>query len=119
MSSYRRVLVALDGSQSAEAVLRFLLEIAGPLDMRVLLLRVLEPMPPRILDVPGQVVVEASRPGGATPRSTSRPSPVPCAPAALTRRGACDGAGRPTRSWPPRARAGPIWSRWRPTGGQV
>jgi nucleotide-binding universal stress UspA family protein len=58
MSSYRRVLVALDGSQSAEAVLRFLLEIAGPLDMRVLLLRVLEPMPPRVLDVPGQIVVE-------------------------------------------------------------
>jgi nucleotide-binding universal stress UspA family protein len=58
MSSYRRVLVALDGSQSAEAVLRFLLEIAGPLDMRVLLLRVLEPTPSRILDVPGQILVE-------------------------------------------------------------
>jgi nucleotide-binding universal stress UspA family protein len=58
MPSYRRVLVALDGSQSAEAVLRFLLEIAGPLDMRVLLLRVLEPTPPRILDVPGQILVE-------------------------------------------------------------
>jgi nucleotide-binding universal stress UspA family protein len=38
------VLVALDGSPSAEAVLGFLLDIAGPLDMRVLLLRVLEPV---------------------------------------------------------------------------
>jgi nucleotide-binding universal stress UspA family protein len=32
--SYKRVLVALDGSPSSEAVLRFLLEIAGPLEGR-------------------------------------------------------------------------------------
>jgi nucleotide-binding universal stress UspA family protein len=42
----KRVLVALDGSPSSEAVLRFLLDIAGPLDMTVRLLRVLEPIPP-------------------------------------------------------------------------
>lgn len=46
MHSYKRVLVALDGSPSSEAVLRFLLEIAGPLDMAMVLLRVLEPVPP-------------------------------------------------------------------------
>jgi nucleotide-binding universal stress UspA family protein len=50
MYSHRRVLVALDGSPSAEAVLRFLLEIAGPLDMTVLLLRVLEPVPPVVIE---------------------------------------------------------------------
>jgi nucleotide-binding universal stress UspA family protein len=50
MYSHRRVLVALDGSPSAEAVLRFLLEIAGPLDMTVVLLRVLEPVPPVMLE---------------------------------------------------------------------
>ena len=44
--SHKRVLVALDGSTAAEAVLRFLMEIAGPLDMTVLLLHVLEPIPP-------------------------------------------------------------------------
>ena len=48
MYSHRRVLVALDGSSAAEAVLRFLLEIAGPLDMTVLLMRVLEPIAPRV-----------------------------------------------------------------------
>jgi universal stress protein A len=46
----KRVLVALDGSSSAEAVLRFLLEIAGPLDMTLLLLSVLEPIPPALAD---------------------------------------------------------------------
>jgi nucleotide-binding universal stress UspA family protein len=50
MFSRKRVLVALDGSPSSEAVLRFLLEIAGPLDMSVMLLRVLEPIPPMALE---------------------------------------------------------------------
>ena len=58
MYRHRRVLVALDGSQSAEAVLRFLLEIAGPLDMTVLLLRVLEPVRPTVLEAMPGVVVE-------------------------------------------------------------
>src|SRR5688572_5484040 len=40
----KRVLVALDGSTSSEAVLRFVLEIAGPLDMTVVLLNVVEPL---------------------------------------------------------------------------
>jgi nucleotide-binding universal stress UspA family protein len=42
----KRVLVALDGSSSADALLRFLLEIAGPLDMTLQLLHVLEPVSP-------------------------------------------------------------------------
>ncbi|HTO11523.1 MAG TPA: universal stress protein [Candidatus Binatia bacterium] len=42
----KRVLVALDGSISSETMLRFVLEIAGPLDMTVLLLRVVEPLAP-------------------------------------------------------------------------
>ena len=46
----KRVLVALDGSISSEAMLRFVLEIAGPLDMTVLLLRVVEPLTPTIAD---------------------------------------------------------------------
>lgn len=62
MYSHKRVLVALDGSTAGEAVLRFLMEIAGPLDMTVLLLHVLEPMPAQVTD--GTVVfddVEARR----------------------------------------------------------
>ncbi len=42
---YKRVLVPLDGSPVAEAIVPFLLEIAGPLDMEVVLLRVVQPVP--------------------------------------------------------------------------
>jgi nucleotide-binding universal stress UspA family protein len=58
MYSHKRVLVALDGSPSAEAVLRFLLEIAGPLDMPVVLLRVLEPVPPSVIEGTRHMVLE-------------------------------------------------------------
>jgi universal stress protein A len=50
MFDHKRVLVALDGSTSSEAVLRFVLEIAGPLDMTVMLLRVVEPPVPAVTD---------------------------------------------------------------------
>lgn len=50
MFDHKRVLVALDGSMSSEAMLRFVLEIAAPLDMTVLLLRVVEPLTPVIAD---------------------------------------------------------------------
>jgi nucleotide-binding universal stress UspA family protein len=50
MLDAKRVLVALDGSPSSEAMLRFVLEIAGPLDMTVLLLRVVEPLTPVVAD---------------------------------------------------------------------
>jgi nucleotide-binding universal stress UspA family protein len=56
MYSHKRVLVALDGSPDGEAVIRFLMEIAGPLDMTVMLLHVLEPITPRAVD--GVVVVD-------------------------------------------------------------
>jgi nucleotide-binding universal stress UspA family protein len=58
MYKHKRVLVALDGSPSCESVLRFLLEIAGPLDMTVMLLHVLEPVPPQVLDANPKVIVE-------------------------------------------------------------
>ncbi len=38
---YRRVLVPLDGSPLAETVLPFIMQIAGPLDIEVVLLRVI------------------------------------------------------------------------------
>ena len=60
----KRVLVALDGSTPSEAMLRFVLEIAGPLDMTVLLLRVVEPFTPAVADgvyMPTLEDVEARR----------------------------------------------------------
>ena len=56
MYSHKRVLVALDGSTACETVLRFLMEIAGPLDMTVLLLHVLEPITPQVVE--GTVIVD-------------------------------------------------------------
>jgi nucleotide-binding universal stress UspA family protein len=43
---YTRVLVPLDGSQLAEAILPFVEQVAGPLDAEVVLLRVIEPLSP-------------------------------------------------------------------------
>jgi nucleotide-binding universal stress UspA family protein len=56
MYSHKRVLVALDGSTASEAVVRLLMEIAGPLDMIVMLLHVLEPITPQAVD--GVIVVD-------------------------------------------------------------
>ncbi len=50
---YKRALVPLDGSVVAETVIPLILDIAGPLDMEVVLLRVNQPTPP--------VVIEGSR----------------------------------------------------------
>lgn len=55
---YRRALVPLDGSMVAEAIVPFILEIAGPLDMEVALLRVIAPTPPVIVEGGGTVVVD-------------------------------------------------------------
>lgn len=56
MYSHKRVLVALDGSEGGEAVMKLLMEIAGPLDMTIMLVHVLEPIRPQAVD--GTVVVD-------------------------------------------------------------
>ena len=43
---YKRVLVPLDGSPLAEGILPFILQIAGPLDLEVILVRVMPPIMP-------------------------------------------------------------------------
>ncbi|MGH7355009.1 MAG: universal stress protein [Candidatus Rokuibacteriota bacterium] len=55
---YRRAVVPLDGSRLAETILPFIVEIAGPLDMSIVLLRVVEPVTPVIVDGAAHVVVE-------------------------------------------------------------
>jgi nucleotide-binding universal stress UspA family protein len=42
---YKRALIPLDGSPLAEAIIPFLTEIAAPLEMSIVLLRVREPIP--------------------------------------------------------------------------
>jgi nucleotide-binding universal stress UspA family protein len=46
---YRRVLVPLDGTKVAESILSFIEEIAGPLDMEVVLFRVVRPSPEELM----------------------------------------------------------------------
>jgi len=47
---YKRVLVPLDGSLVAEGILPFILEIAGPLDLAVVLVRVVPWRPPPAIE---------------------------------------------------------------------
>jgi len=55
---YKRALIPLDGSPVAETILPFILEIAGPLDIEVVLLRVLQPVPPMVVEGSRHIVVE-------------------------------------------------------------
>lgn len=55
---YKRALVPLDGSSVAEAIIPFILDIAGPLDMEVVLLRIVEPIPPVVVEGARYVEVE-------------------------------------------------------------
>jgi nucleotide-binding universal stress UspA family protein len=47
---YKRVVVPLDGSPVAEGMLRFIVDIAGPLDLEVVLLRVIRVLPPQVTE---------------------------------------------------------------------
>lgn len=55
---YKRVMVPLDGSRLAEGILPFILQIAGPLDLEVVLVRVVQPIPPQALEGTGHVVLD-------------------------------------------------------------
>lgn len=55
---YKRALVPLDGSSVAETIIPFILDITGPLDMEVVLLRVVEPIPPMVLEGSRHIEVE-------------------------------------------------------------
>lgn len=57
-SMYKRVLVPLDGSPVAETIVPFILGIAGPLDMEVVLLRVVEPIQPVVIEGSRHIEVE-------------------------------------------------------------
>jgi nucleotide-binding universal stress UspA family protein len=47
---YKRALIPLDGSPVADGIIPFIVQIAGPLDMAVRLLYVVEPIPAMVVD---------------------------------------------------------------------
>jgi nucleotide-binding universal stress UspA family protein len=55
---YKRVVVPLDGSDLAEGMLHFILDVAGPLDLEVLLFHVIKPLPPVVTEGPRPVFIE-------------------------------------------------------------
>lgn len=55
---YKLAVVPLDGSPVAEAIVPFVLEIAGPLDLEIAMIRVLQPVPPQVIEGSRHVVVE-------------------------------------------------------------
>jgi nucleotide-binding universal stress UspA family protein len=55
---YKRVVVPLDGSPLAEGMLRFIVDIAGPLDLEVVLLRVIRILPPQVTETVRAAVLE-------------------------------------------------------------
>ncbi len=55
---YKRVLIPLDGSRLAEGILPFILQIAGPLDLEVVLVRVMQPIMPQAIEGTTQFTVD-------------------------------------------------------------
>ena len=55
---FKRVIIPLDGSELAEAILPFIIQIAGPLDIEVTLVRVLQPVPPEVVEGVGRVMID-------------------------------------------------------------
>ena len=55
---YKRVVVPLDGSPLAEAMLRFIVDIARPLDLEVALLQVVKAAPPYLTETMKALVLE-------------------------------------------------------------
>lgn len=55
---YKRVLVPVDRSEVAEAILPFILDIAGPLDIEVVLLCVNRPIPSTVMETSRYIEVE-------------------------------------------------------------
>ena len=55
---YKRVLVPLDGSRLAEGILPFILLIAVPLDLEMVLVRVVQPTVPQAIEGTRHFVVD-------------------------------------------------------------
>jgi len=73
---YKRALVPLDGPIVAEGIIPFILEIAGPLDMEVVLLRVLLPIRPSVIEGTRYVELEDAEKRRAEPEEYLAPIAV-------------------------------------------
>lgn len=71
---YKRVVVPLDGSPLAEGMLSFIVDIAGPLDLEVVLLRVIRPIPPQVTE--GSRVIVADDVAGRTENAREYLAPL-------------------------------------------
>ena len=103
---YKRVLVPLDGSRLAEGILPFIVEIARPLDLEVVLVRVEHPSDRRPSTGPLSSPSTTSQHGSARPGSIWRQSPPICDDRACGSRPTRGMAIPWPRSWRPPARAG-------------
>ena len=56
--TYKRVVVPLDGSPLAEGMLRFIIDIARPLNLEVALLQVVKAAPPYLTETMKALVLE-------------------------------------------------------------
>jgi len=56
---YKRVVVPLDGSPVAEGMWRFIVDIAGPLDLEVVLLRVIRILQPQVTETLRSALLES------------------------------------------------------------
>ena len=55
---YQRVLVPLDGSRLGESIIPFIRDIAGPLDMDIVLVRVVSPLVTQMNDATSQIIID-------------------------------------------------------------
>lgn len=60
---YQRVVIPLDGSPIAESILPFISKIAGPLDMEVILIRVVPLAPEQVMGIASTVGIESVEAG--------------------------------------------------------
>ena len=94
MPVYKRAIVPLDGSPFAEAILPFFRQIACPLDMEVILLRVVAPPPLAPIEEPPRVVIREVETRRMDAEEYLAPSPRTCAPGRAGRHAGAPGTGR-------------------------
>ena len=75
-----RAVVPLDGSAVAEGMLRFIVDIAGPLDLEVVLLHVIRVLPPQVTETLRSALLETVEQNTADAREYLAPLPRTSSP---------------------------------------
>lgn len=108
---YRKVVVTLDGSPAAEAIIPFILEIARPLGIAVALVQVLEVTPPMAVEGTRYFHAEDLEARRREAEAYLRPVAAKLRARGVDVETVVRHGALPTRSWPPRARSAPTSSR--------